>query len=365
VKKVWFLIIALLIGLTIVAVVARNNKSFSPQIRRQLERIVDDTIKKYNTPGAIVGVWQGNRKAWIYAKGISNIETKRKIEPDDRFRIASNTKTFIAVVVLQLVDEKKLKLEDRLDKFVPKIPHSDKITIRQLLNHTSGIYDFISDEDFQKVYWNNPLKKWTPQEEIDIILAHKPDFKPGEKWNYSNSNYTLLGIIIEKVTGAKVETEVQERIIKPLGLSNTSFPVSPAMPGKYTHGYIDDENGVLKDITLVDPSCAWTSGAIISNLYDLKRWVEAAARGELLSDAMKREHLRWVPTGIEGFEYGLGILNVHGFIGHNGKILGYKSFILHSPEKDITIVILLNKCNEDEKSQPMSEIIKVIQKIVN
>ena len=364
-KKVLFLILALLIGLAIVAVIARANKSFSPQIRRQLEQAVDDTIKKYTTPGAIVGVWQGNRKAWIYATGLSDIKTKRKMEPDDKFRIASNTKTFIAVVVLQLVDEKKLNLEDRLDKFIPEIPHSDKITIRRLLNHTSGIYDFVNDEDFQKVYRNKPLKKWTPQEEIDIILTHKPEFKPGEKWSYSNSNYTLLGVIIEKVTGSKVETEVAKRIIEPLGLSNTSFPVSPAMPGKYTHGYIDNEKGVLKDATLRDPSCAWTSGAIISDLYDLKRWVEAAARGELLSAAMKREHLRWVPTGIEGFEYGLGILNVHGFIGHNGKILGYKSFMLHSPEKGTTIIILLNKCNEDEESQPMSEIIKVIKEVVN
>ncbi|MDD5496187.1 MAG: serine hydrolase [Candidatus Omnitrophica bacterium] len=351
----WFIIATVLL----VLVITRLETAFRTELSTGMAKVVDEVIKKYNIPGAVVGVWHG-RRAWVYAAGLSDIGTKTAMRPDCRFRIASNTKTFTATVVLQLAAKKKLSLDDKLDKFFPRIPNSGRITIRQLLNHTSGIYDFVEDKDFEKAYLADPLRKWTPQEEIDIVLKHKPDFAPGEKWKYSNSNYTLLGMIIEKVTGSKIESEVSRRIIKPLGLYHTNFPVTPYIGGRYSHGYMDDGKGGLKDITKISPSIPWAGGAMISNIYDLKRWLRVLAKGSLIGNAMRKEQQDWVSTGVEGMEFGLGIMDLKGFIGHNGEILGFASFMLYSPQRDMTIILFVNKCNEDEKIHPTTDILKGI-----
>jgi len=380
-RKVLILLLVLIVG-SAVFVISQED-SFNLETVRQLTKIVDDVREKYQIPGAVVGVWQG-KKSWVYAAGISDIKTKSQMQPEYKFRIASNTKTFTSTLVLQLADEKKLSLDDKLAKFFPQVPNSRKITIRQLLNHTSGIFDFAEDENFKKMYLGDPLRKWTPQEEIDIALIHDPDFAPGKKWKYSNSNYALLGMIVEKVTGSKLEDEVEKRIIKPLKLSQTSFPVTPEMTGGYSHGYMAPEEAAaieatvateatltpavpeedLVDITLVNPSIPWAGGGIVSNVYDLKKWIEAAARGELLSRAMRKERFRWIPTGTKDLEFGLGIMKLQDFIGHNGKILGYASFMLYSPGKNTTIVLFINKCNEDEKTEPMLDIIKEIKEVL-
>jgi D-alanyl-D-alanine carboxypeptidase len=374
-RKALALVLYLVVGLALIVII--QDDTFSLEKIRQLTKIVDAAIQKYHIPGAVVGIWQG-KKSWVYAAGLSDIKTKSQMQPGYKFRIASNTKTFTSTVVLQLVDEKKLSLDDKLAKFFPQIPNSKKITIRQLLNHTSGIFDFVEDENFQKMYMGDPLRKLTPQEEIDIVLGHEPDFAPGKKWKYSNSNYALLGMIIEKITGSKIEDEVEKRIIKPLKLSQTSFPVTPEMTGEYSHGYMVPEEDLedveeledvinvedLEDITLVNPSIPWAGGGMVSNVYDLKKWIRAVVRGELLSWAMRKERFHWIPTNTKDMEFGLGIMKLQDFIGHNGKILGYASFILYSPKKDTTIVLFINKCNEVEKEDPMSDIIRGIMGII-
>jgi len=244
----------------------------------------------------------------------------------------------------------RIRLEDPLNRFFPEVPNARIITIRHLLNMTAGIFDFFyEDPAVQWDYLHRPLKKWDHEALYQILISHKPAYAPGEKCVYSNANYFLLGLIIEKVTGNRLGKEVHDRILRPLGMYDSSFPETPQMPGIYTRGYRDAKTpGGLEDITLVDPSLPWAGGAMISNVYDLKIWAREMFEGSLLSRPLQQERLQW-NSMVKCLGYGLGIMNWCGFIGHNGAILGYNNFVTYLPKRDAVVIVMSNKCNEDGK----------------
>ncbi len=192
---------------------------------------------------------------------------------------------------------------------------------------TSGIFSFAENDGFNQAYADNPLQTLTPQQEVDIAITHPPYFLPGQRYHYSDTNYTLLGMILEKATGNPVEAEITRNTLIPLGLDQTSFPTTPAMPVPYAHGYCLQSTAsgtAYEDITLSDPSVPGTGGAMISTLDDLKDWVKALSKGGLLSVEMHREQLQWVQVpGQErwNMQYGLGILSLGVFLGHTGPSL--------------------------------------------
>lgn len=320
--------------------------SFSDELQRDMEATVLDLMEQASIPGAVVGVWVPDMGEWVAAFGLADIETGREMAVDDKVRIASNTKTFTATLVLILADEGLLDLDDRLEEYVQGVPYGDEITIRQLLNMTAGIFSFSEDEGFLDAFTADPLMEMTPQESLDIALAHPPDFAPGQGWHYSDTNYEILGMIVEQVTGNDIEDEVRTRVIEPLGLSHTFFPTTPDMPEGHSRGYVLQKDGTMMDYTRVSPSVPWAGGAMISDLEDLEVWAKALAGGELLSEDMHAQQLEWVEVpelaNVEG-RYGLGIMSLGGFHGHNGAIFGYNSTVLYLPEDDATIVVLVNK----------------------
>jgi D-alanyl-D-alanine carboxypeptidase len=303
-------------------------------------------MKKFNLPGVIAGIWINGKEYWLYAKGKGNLETGTDIKLTDSVRIGSITKTFVSTVALQLVDEGKIKLEDKLYKYIPSIVNSKEISILQLLNHTNGIYDF-EELIFSEPMLFDPLKKWTIQELIVRALSRSVYFEPGKGWHYSNTGYILLGMIIEQVTGNSLEEEVRKRIIEPLGLKNTYFPKTPDLQGEYAHGYWDrDYPGVLKDVSRFDTSCEWAVGSMVSNLYDLKIWSDALIQGKLLSKEMHQQQMTWVdtdPKDPDSMKYGLGVFNIGGMIGHTGAVPGYETAMFANPEKGITIIVFVNR----------------------
>lgn len=339
---------------------------FSPDIQDRLEKVVDDNMKTGNIPGVIVGVWAPGKGTWIEARGVADKATGRELLATDKVRIASVTKTFTATAVLQLVDEGKLSLESKLAGYVSGVPNGDQITIRQLLNMTGGIYSFSDDPAFNARFEQDPLWKFTHEDMMQIVLRHEPDFAPGSGWSYSDTNYELLGMIIEKVTNNHVESEIQKRVIDRLGLVHTSFPTQPDMVGEYSRGYYLPAGGSeLVDYTLVDPSVAWAGGAVVSNLYDLKVYAKALATGTLISKQMQEQRLAWVPFSEPGkldTRYGLGIGWFGGYIGHNGAIFGYNSAMFYLPAQDATFVVLTNK--SDNASQEAVAIFLHLAKIV-
>jgi D-alanyl-D-alanine carboxypeptidase len=316
---------------------------------RALLDIVEKGRSAQRQPGLNAGIWIPGRGSLVRSFGTGDLASGVPMRRDDHVRIASITKTFIAVVVLQLVDENRLELDDRLSKYVEGIDNGDRITIRNLLGMTSGIYDFTSDERFLKAFTDNPLMSFSPKDVIDIVNRHKPDFAPGEKVSYCDTNYILLGTIVEKVTSESIQKTITEKILKPLGLTNTSFPTEPTLPEQFARGYYagEDGNGEFKDYTATNPAVAWTAGAMISTLEDLRAWAKVLATGSLLRPATHAEQIKFgtINTKPLYVGYGLGVGNFGGLIGHNGAIFGYTTAMFYWPEADAVIVLAGNQAS--------------------
>ncbi|WP_371529160.1 beta-lactamase family protein [Streptomyces sp. NBC_01283] len=298
-----------------------------------------------NGPGVTVQA-RDRQGAWNSAAGIGNLERQSPRGAHDRYRVGSITKTFVSTVLLQLVAEKKLSLDDTVGRWLPGVVEGhghegDRITVRQLLNHTSGIFDVTGDEDFQdKVFTEKFLvhryDTWTPEQEVAIAMRHKPDFAPGTAWKYSNTNYVLAGMIVEKVTGKSYADEIRQRIIKPLGLRATSVPgTSPKMPQPSSRAYTklsDAPDAKNHDVTELNPSVAGPAGEMISSSADLNRFYTALLRGRLLPKKQLAEMKTTVAKGADdpGTRYGLGLESRQtscGTVvwGHGGDIHGSSS----------------------------------------
>ncbi|HEU5431888.1 MAG TPA: serine hydrolase domain-containing protein, partial [Thermomicrobiales bacterium] len=181
---------------------------------------------------------------------------------------------------------------------------------------------------------------------LALIRAMPPAYPPGAQTRYSDSNYILLGFVVERVTGRPAAEVIADRVIRPLGLNGTTFPTTPDMPPPFMRGYAAPNPGdPLRDVTRSNPNVAWTAGAMISALDDLRVWAKALAVGTLLSPAMQRERLTWNRFASPSFDvgYGLGVLQINGLIGHNGGILGYSSWMLYDPDSGFTLVAVTNR----------------------
>jgi D-alanyl-D-alanine carboxypeptidase len=344
--------------------------SFSQDIQAQLEAALTARMSDYNIPGAIVGVWVPGQGEWVVGRGKANVETGQAPPVTDKVRIGSVTKTFLATTVLLLAEEGKLNLDDKLLQYEPLVPNGDNITIRQLLNMTSGLFNYTNDPGLWEKEIANPQRAWTPQELVDMAISHPPNFPPGQKYEYCNTNYILLGMIIEKITGNKVGDEIQKRIIDKLGLTNTSFADTGEMTGQFIHGYMpvnSDDPGSkdLKDITDGNPSWGWAAGAMISNLDDMKNWVKALAEGTLLTPLMHQQQVTFGPPNTP--QYGLGVMNGSIVIGHSGEILGYNSSVYFDPKSQVTIIVFINRYpsrDEGAADKVMADLVQIVGPLV-
>jgi D-alanyl-D-alanine carboxypeptidase len=315
--------------------------------RAALTATIEAAMKDKRLPGLNVGIWIPGRGNFVQSFGTGDLATGTPMDLADHVRIASITKTFTATAILELVDQGKLSLDDTLSQFIEGIPNGERITIRNLLGMTSGIYDFLSDEQFMAALKPTAMTLITAEQAIAILRDHGPDFAPGEAVVYCDINYILLGVILETVSGRKAADVITEDLIEPLGLAGTRFPDTPEMPSPYAHGYYGGDNGTdpLQDVTRSQPNWPWTAGAMISTLEDLRVWAKVLATGTELSPATQKERLTFRPftSGNEGASYGLGILNYGGFLGHYGMIFGYTTAVFYLPDADATFVISGNQ----------------------
>ena len=311
-------------------------------LQRAAGQLVADGV-----PGVIIVTRRGQRVSDVVA-GLADKAADQPMRPQDRVHIGSITKTFVATVVLQLAAEGRLSLNDSVQKRLPGVItgygyHPAQITIRQLLQHTSGLRDYAADPRFQTP---QALEKmWRPQQLVNIALRLG---LPVHGWLYSNTNYILLGMIIQKVTGHSPITEIRHRILVALGMRDTSFPLtSKQIPGPHAHGYY----GPIDVTNLVNPSTAWTAGAMISNVHDVARFYRALLTGRLLPPAQQRELLTTIPVDDPGElfaeHYGLGIYRVQlpcgTAWGHDGGYPGgFKTFAYTSPDGSRQAVMIYN-----------------------
>jgi D-alanyl-D-alanine carboxypeptidase len=270
-KKIFIPVAAAILIMTSLARATAQESlaGFDDQTVRALTAIAATGRTATATPGLVVGIWVPGKGKFVRAFGTGDLSTNAPLRLDDHFRIASNTKTFTATAVLQLVDKGNLRLQDDLEKFIPGIPNGNQITIKELLNMSAGVYDFTSDEELVKKFVDDPLLPgWTPQDVIPVIQSHKPAFPPGTAVAYSDSNYVLLGLIVEKVTGRKLGDVIQTEILDKLGMRETSYPTTPDLPAPFSRGYYPITDAAPREITEINPDFPAGAGAMISTFGD-------------------------------------------------------------------------------------------------
>ncbi len=311
----------------------------------QMQVVTDSIIEYSHVPGVVALVVDHKLGIdWVYTAGLSDIPNKKPMDPNYTFRIGSNTKTMTGTVLLQLVEEGKLDLEDKLSEFFPQYPKSDSVTIAMLCNMMSGIFNYSEDPGWDTELVTNPTKVWTPEETVAIGFSRDYYFSPGTGSHYSNTNTFLLGMIIEKLTGNSLEYEIENRIIKPLQLNNTGFLTSGLeLPGTHGRGYYDGVYVENEDMTEhYDVSWAWAAGSAYSTPRELQQYVENLVGGGFLSDEMHQKRLSEVNEIMPHTAYGLCILKRGSFYGHNGGLPGFTSSMYHSNEKDCTVILYFN-----------------------
>ncbi|MGW2488802.1 serine hydrolase domain-containing protein [Streptomyces sp. NPDC001606] len=291
-------------------------------------------------PGATATA-QDTHGTWSATAGVGDLDTGAPRSPADRYRVGSITKTFVATVLLQLEAEGRLSLDDTVEHWLPGVVRGHghdggRITLRRLLDHTSGIHDYTADQDFDHdVFTADGFRRhrydtYTPARLVAVALRHAPDSAPGAAWHYSNTNYVLAGMVIERVTGHSYAEEITRRLIRPLHLTATSLPgtrVTVPHPSSRAYSRFTDPTGPAYDVTLLNPSLASSAGEMISSSADLDRFYGALLGGRLLPAAQLKEMKTTVPTGARNTGYGLGLMDeelscgVHVW-GHSGGIHG-------------------------------------------
>jgi D-alanyl-D-alanine carboxypeptidase len=317
----------------------------------ELRRLLDQIVAA-GAPGAAALVREEHGVTQA-ASGVADLRSGRRMRPGLHYRVGSVTKPFVATVVLQLVAEGRLSLSDTVERWLPGIlPYGDQVTIRQLLNHTSGVPDN-SLEPLVRLYTfpDGRSRAWTPRELVALIADQPPDFPPGTAWSYSNTGYVLAGMIVEAATGRTLGQELTRRIIRPLRLRDTFFPVNrPTIPGPNPRGYslpLVDGSGPLLDFTVYNPSLAWGAGNLISDLGDLERFFRALLGGRLLPPRLLAQMTTPVDTGVPGYGYGLGLEMIQTpsgrLVGHGGAIPGFDNIVLSTEDGRRQLGIMINE----------------------
>lgn len=298
-------------------------------VRHEVGQALDQLVGT-GVPGAQAVVTERGR-SWEAVSGVGDRRSGKAFPHRSHVRIGSNTKTFVATVILQLVAEGKVKLDDPIDRYLPGVVRGNgndgtRITVRQLLQHTSGLPDYLVKLD------TDGTQHFEPAELVRTALTMRSHFEPGTKWEYSNTNYILAGMLIEKVTGRSTATEITNRIIKPLGLTDTYYPApyETGIRGPHPRGY-DQADGKWVDVTDQDPSWGGAAGAMVSTGQDVNRFFTALLGGRLLPPAQLAEMKRTVPADVfPGAEYGLGLIRIpvscgKELWGHGGSIPGFRT----------------------------------------
>jgi D-alanyl-D-alanine carboxypeptidase len=372
-RRNWKIAISILVVLVIaglsVRLLTRRTSVFTPPSHREiknwgtvdqetaqtLQAILDEEVNTQKVPGFQAYLRTPDGKTWSGTSGTTDLARKHALKQDNVIRVGSVTKTFTAVLILKLVEEGRLSLDDPLATWFPQFPNAGAITMRHLLNHTSGIPEIIPKILMKSVI---PSTRWQPSELVDIAAQDKPLFAPGSRFAYSNTNYILLGLIAEAVSGETVTDLLHQQILDPLGLQHTYFvPYEPA-PADLVTGYDRDMTPIPGLLAITPENTSWataayTSGALASTADDLGVFFDSLFAGRLLSPATMAEMVDFVDAPNPGLPEqtgsGLGLmrLEVDGqeLIGHIGQFMGSAAIAVYAPEQHDLIVVTSNLSN--------------------
>ncbi|WP_430332032.1 serine hydrolase domain-containing protein [Rhodococcus sp. ACT016] len=350
-----------------------------------LNDVVAGVAQELQVPGA-VAILQTPDGVLTVEYGTGTRGQNDPVDTVEHIRIGSNTKTMTGTVILQLAQEGKLALTDPVSKYRPDVPNGDNITIEQLLDMRSGLFNYTETPQLNEALDNDPQKQWKSDELLALGFANPPYFPPGQGYHYSNTNIVLLGLIAESLDGKPLQQIFQSRLFGPLGLTGTSFPdiADNTIAAPHPQGYVYGTNmetltdpalppdsqaaakdGTLQpnDVTDVNPSWAWAAGAGISTANDLVTWVQALVGGHLLDPDMQAHRLASVqPTSPDpgSAQYGWGIAKMGPMFGHTGELPGFNSFMGHDPVDKVTLVVWANLAPAANGQDPATTMAKEI-----
>ncbi|MFP4437821.1 MAG: serine hydrolase [Chloroflexaceae bacterium] len=326
-----------------------------PELAVALQAVLDATVADGYIPGAVVAVNIPGQQTWVGASGVTDRAGQMPITPDTRMRIASISKVFTAVVVMQLVEEGRLNLDDPLSVWLPNlVPNANSITVRTLLQQTTGLYDYLEDSSYANQAYLQPDRIFTPEELVQYAAQFPLAFPPGSagNWDYSSTNYVILGMVVEAVTGNSLAAEMRQRIFEPLGLESTFFVPDEAIEGPFATGYIQSTS--QRDVAM---SFAFGTANLVSTVDDIQTFARALFAGDLVSDESRAQMLTFVSGhgqySMPDLAYGLGVMRnmlpvaraperstVYGHIGGFG---GFRSAVWYAPESGITLALGVNQ----------------------
>lgn len=334
---------------------AQGDKDVNPALAATFQALIDDMqTSGTGVVGLAAAVAMPDGGRWEGAAGNSAVGVP--LEPGMLQGIGSITKTYVATLILKLEEEGRLSIDDPLHRWLPAYAHVDSvITIRQLLNHTSGIFNYLENQAVNDSLFLDFTRTWTPEQLLTYFVKPR-NFAPGKGWHYSNTNYVLLGMIAEKVTGRPVEVEIRERLLAPNRLTDTFFPNYETLEGDVADPWSDATGDQVPDNIVGIPreglhSLAWAAGAMFSTPKDLVNWGRALYGGTVLSSESLEKMLAFRTVQFGACDgYGLGIMRfkVSGrtVYGHGGNVLGYSSLLLYSPQDRVTVALIVNETTQ-------------------
>lgn len=307
---------------------------------QKITDIVQAQVTGLGLSGAVYGVWRGDAVVATGAVGESPLGVPATA--DMQVRVGQPMEPMLSTVLLQLDESGALPLDEPIAKWEPSFPRSDQITPRMLANSTTGISDYVTNPEFDKRFYANPIRGWTAQEILDLANTRPPLFAPGTSFGYSHSDLTLLGEVVQKATGQSLSDLLQQRIFDPLGMTDSRVALNPQIPDPVLHGYTT-ERGVFEDSTFWNPTAFLHSGNMNSTVTDVGKWVRALGTGELLSDRAFAEQMAPTTAGLGPLTadkfFTFGTVHLDGWLVMNPAYGGYNGVALYEPQSETTIVI--------------------------
>lgn len=315
---------------------SNSNEGLAANIPAKVDEYLNAYVEQDRFSGSVL-IAQGDDL--IVRKGFSQADREHDVPntPATKFRLGSVTKQFTAMAVLQLQQQGKLNVQDPISTYRPDYPNGDRITVENLLNHTSGIPNFTSFDDYQQVM----RRDLSPSEIIDRFKDRDLEFEPGSQYRYSNSNYLLLGHLIEQISGQSYASFVQDHIFDPLGMNDSGYDRHAAILENRAEGYNMNAQGELVNAAFIDMSIPHAAGALYSTVDDLRKWDRALSTDRLLNDSV-RQQMFTPGKGNYGYGWIIDDVDGHKRISHNGGVNGFVTNISRFPDDDVVIVVLSN-----------------------
>ncbi len=299
--------------------------------------------RKFDATGAVFGVWVDGRE--IVSGAVGEAMPGVPAQRDQHFRIGNVTQTMTTTLLLRYMEQGRLRLDDPVSRWYPSLPAADRVTVGMLGHSTSGYADYVTQPSFVKALAADPFQQFDPDRLIRLGTSRPLLFEPGTQWAFSDTNFMLLGQILQKVGGRRLDRLLEEEVLDPLSLDETTMGFTAEIPAPVLHGYDADTTGVLQDSTNWNISWATHTGYGISTLADMGRWTRALGTGELLRPSSRRIQTGRQPKGVGALGragrayYGMGAIVLDGWTLTNPGLVGYSGIVAHRPDRKLSIVI--------------------------